>query len=712
MIKTTPHRADRTENRPGNKGSSLNDDASRMDGVQKVTGRARYARDTYVKGGLFVGFVRCPYGAATLTSCDEAGAKGTAGVVEVELKAKRVGQYHGQNIGYVVAESPSALRRGLRALQCKWERAESIVTTIDSVEMAKVDLTPDTNALVNEVGQEGTFSAVYSTQVQTHTSLETHGVSIDYAEDRATVYASTQGTFAVRDGLDEALKLDASQYEVVCEYVGGGFGSKLNGAGLEGMTAARVAAKYKRPVYLFCNRAEEHLDTGNRPSSRVKVTMAFSVVKDAAGSVKGAEIKGGDIQTWGGVGPNKSGGGVAIPGKRYKLGLTKNDHTDVALNAGMPRPFRAPGHPQGAFAEELMIEEIAHRAGVDSLTFRMELFANSNFREMAEAGAKLIQWDQRPAFNAQKGEIRRGMGMGVASWGRSVTRTDAEVIVHKGGAIEARTGTQDIGQGQRTMVGIVTSEALGVPLGAVNVKIGRSSYPVGPGSGGSVTASNSAFAFNAAAVDVRKQLLSVAGLRLNVKPEELTLEGGEVKRGKEAVMGWGDLCALIPESITGRARNDRESVSKDTSTGHSCGVQFVDLRVDTSTGVIHVDRIVALQACGRVVSRKLAESQIIGGVIQGLSYGLFEERVLDRKTGAMLNPNMEWYRIAGPRDMPLIEPVLWFKDKQTDGPRPLGEPPVIPTAGALACAVFNAIGRPVRSLPLSPQRVLAAMAAS
>jgi xanthine dehydrogenase YagR molybdenum-binding subunit len=178
------------------------------------------------------------------------------------------------------------------------------------------------------------------------------------------------------------------------------------------------------------------------------------------------------------------------------------------------------------------------------------------------------------------------------------------------------------------------------------------------------------------------------------------------------VIGWKDLCAMIPQSLTGKGRNDSASVKDDKSTGHSAGVQCVDLRVDTRTGVIHLDRIVAIQACGKVVSRKLAESQIIGGVIQGLSYGLFEERVLDRKSGAMLNPNMEWYRIAGPKDMPRIEPVLWGKDKATDGVRPLGEPPIIPTAGAIACAVFQAIGAPVRSLPLSPRRVLAAVEAA
>jgi xanthine dehydrogenase YagR molybdenum-binding subunit len=148
-------------------------------------------------------------------------------------------------------------------------------------------------------------------------------------------------------------------------------------------------------------------------------------------------------------------------------------------------------------------------------------------------------------------------------------------------------------------------------------------------------------------------------------------------------------------------------VQRDPTRGHSHGAQFVDLEVDTETGVIRLKRIVAVQSCGKIVCRKTAESQVIGGVIQGLSYALFEDKILDRNFGTMVNPDFEMYKIAGTADMPHIEPVLWTGDQ--DGVRSLGEPPTIPTAGAIACGVFNAIGRPVRHLPLTPDRVLAAL---
>ncbi len=683
-----------TTNRPINAGSSMNDNASRLDGVAKVTGAAKYGRDVFPPNGLFVAFVRCPWGVGELTSHDKDAAAAVPGVVEVEVN-KKDGTYHGATAGYVAAESHQALQRGLRALNCKWKRKAAKTRLEDEIGEAP-PVGEAAAAILKDA--ELKLEAVYSTEVQTHSSLETHGVSIDHKGDSAVVYASTQGTFSVRDGLDDAIGLKRSQYEVVCEYIGGGFGSKLNGAGKEGTTAAKLASKYKRPVYLFCNRAEEHLDTGNRPGSRTRVSMAFK---------KDGTILGGEVRTWGSVGPNKGGGGCNIPGGRYNLGEVKKEHEDVSLNAGMPRAFRAPGHPQGSFAEELMLDEIALACGLDPLEMRMKLIKAGDIKEMAELGAKLIGWEKRAKTGSQTGVVRRGFGMGVTSWGRFPAKTDAEVVINQDGSVEARTGTQDIGTGQRTMVSIVTADTLGVPLEAVSVRIGHSNLPEGPGSGGSVTTVNSAPAMMAAANDAKAKLLEAVAKRVNAKPEELEIKGGVVMKGGEKVLAWKDACAALGNAVVGKGENTQQTVQADKTKGNSNGAQFVDLSVDTQTGVIKVNRIVAIQSCGRVVARKMAESQIIGGVIQGLSYALFENRLLDRVTGAMVNPNLEWYKIAGPCDMPHIEPVLWTKGGT--GPRSLGEPPTIPTSGAIACAVLNAIGSPVRSLPLTPDKVLAAL---
>lgn len=687
-----------TTNRPINAGQSMADHANRLDGVAKVTGRAKYGRDQYLPNSLFACFIRCPIGAGRLESIDLAAARATPGVVEVEVTENAEGQYHGHNVGMLVADSPLAMRRGMRALRARWRRG-TLTTRLEDSAPPPAEADDETRRILDAGPRR--LAATYSTEVQTHSPLETHGGVADHRGDSATVYSSTQGTSAARDGLDEPLGLPRARYEVVCEYVGGGFGSKLNGPGKEGVAAARLSAKHHRPVYCFVNRAEDHLDTGNRPSSRTSVSIAF----DESGT-----ILGGQVSTWGGSGVARGGAGVAFDVGRYRLGRLQKSHNDVRMNAGAPRAFRAPGHPQGAFALELMLDEVAAALTMDPMALRKKLDTSPERLRMMDLGAQIIGWRQRQRNGAQAGIIRRGYGMGAASWDRFPAQAQAEVVINRDGSVEVRTGVQDIGTGMRTVAGVVASTELGVPLARVSVRIGSSNLPPGPGSGGSMTTPNTAPAIAAAARDAKSRFLTWAAQRESADASEFDIHDGQVLRHGEPYAAMADLCARLADSIVGRGEWNQQTLREDTGRGHSHGVQFAQVAVDTQTGVIRVERIVAIQSCGQIVCRKTAESQIIGAVIQGLSYALFENKILDRNTGTMVNPNLEWYKIAGTDDMPHIEPVLWA-DGQTSF-RPLGEPPTIPTAGAIACAVYNAIGSPVRSLPLTPDRVLAAIDAN
>jgi xanthine dehydrogenase YagR molybdenum-binding subunit len=222
-----------------------------------------------------------------------------------------------------------------------------------------------------------------------------------------------------------------------------------------------------------------------------------------------------------------------------------------------------------------------------------------------------------------------------------------------------------------------------------------------------VTIHNTAPAMIMAADEAKAQLFAKLRDRIGDARADFSIHQGQILNHGEPVMSWGDACgAVANQTIVGRG-NRNDGVAKYDQDGHSYGAQFVDLTVDTETGQIRVDRIVAIQACGKVILKKMAESQIIGGVTQGVSYALYEDRILDRNVGAMVNANLEMYKWAGAREVPLIEPVFYTNGQSS--PRSLGEPPTIPTAGAIACAVYNAIGVPVRSLPLTPDRILAAL---
>ncbi len=681
-----------TSNRPANLNFALNDDTSRLEAVAKVTGAARYSKDTYLPNSLFVGFIRCPMGAAQLVSMRRDEALALPGVVEVERFGEE-GKYQGQPVGYVAAESPAALRRALRALAPQWRPRRFATSIEDEVH----DAPPPADDVAQTIERSPhSLSAVYSTQVQTHSSAESHGSVVDHRGDAVTLYASTQGTFAALDGFDEeTFGVPLSQVEVNCEHVGGGFGSKLRGS-RETLYAAQIAAKHKRPAYLFLDRDEEHLDTGHRPSSRTHVDIGFT---------NAGNITAGRIQTYGGVGVAGN-GNVSFPSGRYNLGEIDKTHESVRFNSCAERPFRAPGGPQGAFAEELMLDEIAAAIDADPLELRTRLVAHEDLVEMLRAAADRIGWKRRIANGAQRSTIRTGYGLGTTSWGRFPANAEAEVVIRADGSVEARTGTQDIGTGQRTAMGVCVADRLGIPLHLVNVRIGRSSLPIGPASGGSMTVHNTAPAMFMAAEEAKKQLLAHVERRLETDGNDLSIHQGQVLNHSEPVMSWQEACRNLAGPITGRGDRS-EGVRRYDRDGHSFGAQAVRLSVDVETGQIRVDHVVAVQACGKVVCRKTAENQIIGGVIQGVSYALFEDRILDRATGAMVNPNLEMYKWAGARDVPHIEPIF-FTDEQTS-PRSLGEPPTIPTAGAIACALFNALGTPVRALPLTPDKVLAAL---
>lgn len=678
-----------TTTRPMNAGSSVNDNASRLDGPAKVSGTAKYGRDVYFKNGLFIGFLRCPFGAADLTGSDEAAARAVPGVVDVELTRKD-GKYHGHKCGQVVGESPLAVRRGLRALKAAWA-AKPVKTRISDT----VTELPAPSETVKEKldGAELKLDAVYTTPVQPHSCLETHGSSVDFNGAKATVYSSTQGTGSARDGLDKHLGVPQSAIEVVCEYVGGGFGSKLGGPGKESVAAAIAAGKQKRPVWMFSDRSGEQTDTGNRPSSQTLARIAFT---------KDGTITGGEIRTWGGTGIG-GGGGCAVPSGRYKLAVEKGRTTDVNHNGGAPMPARAPGYPQGAFAEELMLEEMAALAGLDSLDLKKKLASKAVYREMMDLGAKMIGWKDRKPTGSQTGVMRIGYGLGLASWHSAGPGGEAEVAVHQDGSVEARTGTQDPGTGTRTMVGIVAAAGLGVPLSVVNVRIGHSGLPRGPASGGSSVTPTIAPTMELAARDAREQVLAVIAREMNANASEFEIKDGAISRKGERVMEWKQACAKLPvDGIVGKPRGKAEA-----GEGGNDGVQFVKVEVDSETGVVHVKHVVAIQSTGKVIFRKGAESQVIGAVIQGISNALYERQVLDRNVGTMLNDNLESYKIMGPYDMPRIETVLWTRGQT--GVRGIGEPAIVPTSGAVACAIFNAIGKPVRDLPMTPDRVLAAM---
>ncbi len=671
-------------------------EAVRLDIVEKVTGKAKYTTDYYPKDMLWAGYIRCPYGVGQLRSFDKEAALKVPGVLEVEI-TKREGAYAGDRMGHICAESRQAYEEGLAALDAKFR--SGFAKTDPEMEMTPLDQIqqPDNLSRANKVLEDAAVvvEATYQTQVQTHCCLEPHIGMVDFKGDRATAWGSTQGTFSFRNDLAGTLGLNNSDVEFHCEYIGGGFGSKF-GAGAEGTLAAQMSKKYKRPCRVGLSRKEEQLDSGNRPGS---IQMA------KIGATKDGKLLGGRVHIAGVVGPTGGGGGARNP-SRYNFGTVATTHEDVHLNAGYPRAMRAPGHPQGVFGVEMMMEELAVKLGMDPLEFRLKNDPHENRREMLKVGAEMIGWNRRQPNGSSEGPIKRGLGVAVADWGNGPGGATVTVEVYPDGTVVALSGSQDIGTGFRTMLGDCVLHQMGLPRKYLKVKVGNSTLPPGPASGGSVTSRFVAPKALGAADQARQAMLKLVAQEWQTDVGGLSIADGVIRNGSRE-MAWQQACRLITDDrLTFSSSEDGAFRTRPTD---SDAVQFVEVEVDTETGIVRVIKVVALQDVGQPVNRHTVENQITGAVIQGLSFALFEDRTLDPTLGAMVNADMEYYKIAGPADVPEIVPVLWVS-RDDASVNSLGEPPVIPTPGAIGCAVFNAIGAPVRQMPITPARVLKAIA--
>lgn len=663
-------------------------EAPRVDAVEKVTGRAKYTADVGLPKMAYGKILYCPYGKAKLASYSEKAARRVKGVLAVSVTPKDEYIYSGQPTGYVCAETPQAVDDAVAALALKWD---SSTPSVDPVEAHQRDHGP-IPAPIDSVGDDEERNRVkealdkakrvlertYRTQVQTHTCLEPHGTVADYRGDTARIWCSTQGTSVIHANASRAFGLDRSKVHAHCEYVGGGFGSKF-GIDIEGRTACELSKKLNRPVKIINDRHREHLDTGCRPGSIQY--MKFAQGEDGLPT-------GGYVYVVGINGPG--GGGDAANPSRYQFGSTIKGFVDLDLNIGGARAMRAPGHPQGMFAVDSFVDELAAAAGMDPLAYRRKIDPNPIRKRMYDVGAERIGWSKRPTPDGSgKGRVRRGIGMACADWGNRKGHAQIRIDVFKDGTVRVLSGTQDIGTGTRTVLVDTVAEHLDIDRSLISSDCGNSDYPPGPPSGGSVTARTIVPAIRDTAEKARQELKKLAEVAYS------------------DTKSWKAACSKLPQeslSVTGSFNDDYWGEDS-----HSEAVQFAEVEVDTETGVVRVTKVVALQNCGQPVNRLTAEHQIIGAVLQGASFALFEEKVFDPQRGAMLNPNVEEYKILGPKDVPEIVPILWHEGENL-GVRSLGEPPVIPTAGAIGNAVANAIGARVRELPITPARVLAALA--
>jgi xanthine dehydrogenase YagR molybdenum-binding subunit len=711
----------------------------RVDGPDKATGHAKYSYDINRPGILHALILRSPYAHAKIKSIDTSAAEKMPGVKAVHVIAGQGHElsYAGDEIAGLAADTEEHAHDALRAIKVEYEVLEHLVRENDALGSPKMKTLPgkqDSNLAVTEDAAKGNVEdafqkadfvheGTYGVPTISHQCLESHGLVAEWNKDGGlTVWCSTQATMYTAQALAGTFKVPAAQVNCITHYMGGGFGSKF-GPDIQGNVAVELAKKAGAPVKLMLDRAGEITTAGNRPSGYAKVKIA---------GTKDGKITAYEADSHGSPGFASARTIGPLP-YVYPIPNSKVKFTMVRLNAGGQRAMRAPGHPQACVLTDCPIDDLAAKMGLDPLQVRLlnlpqndqaaimsapqsiNALRNTIYTDEIKIAADLSKWKDKwhpPGKGPAQGPIKHGIGMALHTWGGAAGKpNDITVTISSDGSVLVQCSTQDLGTGERTVLPIIVAEILGLDPKNITVKIGESTYGASGGSGGSTTCPGTSPPTLMAALAARDALLEkIAGrLSASTKAEDLTIGPGKIvsKNGGKS-WSWKEACAKLGmDSVKGQGGWSPDLDKAALSNQGVGGVQVAEVQVDTETGVVRCTQIVAVQDCGMVINKLCCESQVAGGVIMGLNYALFENRIMDRVTGRQVNPDMEFYKLGGISDMPKI--IVHMHDMPDRGVIGIGEPPTISTCAAISNALFNALGVRVPDSPFTPAKVLEAL---
>jgi CO/xanthine dehydrogenase Mo-binding subunit len=729
----------------------------RVDAYERLSGSAIFPSDVILPGMLFAAILRCPHAHARVKRVDVSAAgkmPGVHAVIHDGTPGAQIPWYNGptgplsrlfdplcrfegDEIAAVAAETPYQAWDALKMIEVDYD---VLPFTVDEEQAFKPGA-PKVWETGNRIGEPQVYSRgdvtqglakadvtleeSYSTACQIHAPMELHGCVARWDGNNLTVWESTQGVFGVQGLLAELFQLPLTSVRVVGHYVGGGFGSKLASGKLTPI-AVLLSRQTARPVKLFLSREETFLCTGNRPANRM--VMRAGVMKD--GTLTALEMEGS-----GTGGAYNSNGTVLLDWQTrdlYRCEHVKTTLQSVFINAGEQRPMRGPGHPQNSWALEQLLDALADKIGMDPVAMRLKNlttvsqgrgglpYTSTGFKECLTQGAEAFGWDEARKRPRGKGPLVRGVGMAGCVWIAGAGGPPSTVIVkyYGDGSVLLNMGASDIGTGTKTVMAMVVAEELGVSLERIRIEhADTGTTQFASGSGGSKTVPTEAPAVRAAAVDCKCQLLGLAAEQLDLPAGDLVLEKGTIRS------------SVDPDtSVTVREIREFRSRGVVVGTGYrgpnpegkaTCpfAAQFCEVEVNTRTGEVRLLRFLAAHDSGRVMNRKTFDNQVHGGIIMGIGFGMMERRIFDRnQTGKMCNANLYDYKIPTALDAPGETVSLPIEPEDTEcnstGAKGLGEPVTIPTAAAIANAVYHATGVRMTEMPVNPTRLVEMLRAS
>jgi xanthine dehydrogenase YagR molybdenum-binding subunit len=718
----------------------------RYEALQKVTGKAEYTVDVTYPDMLVARALHAPFANADVTRLDWSRAllhPGVHGAVDLLGESRRI-RHAGQEIMALAAVDERTADEALALVEVEYARepaaigmAAAMAPDAPLVYRSKAERRKPPNAAEAPVipqrwsgNLRGPMSllskrpgearravehakdagrlvqAKYTTAAQCHTCLEPHAAVAKWEGRKLTLHLSTQAVTIMARDIAEHFGLDRRDVRVIAEHVGGGFGSKAT-LGRDAIIPIELSRLTGRPVRYALERRHELMIGGYRPASEIDLELAA----DRDGDMTGLRAT---IHSDAGVAVGHI---VGIMMRLvYPVAPRELVDFDVLTHAPAGKPFRGPGGPMAYFALEQAVDAQAHMRGEDPIALRRRWDPNPVRARLYDWAAALPAWRERGKAGADKGRFRRGVGLACASWfAFAEPKSRVELYAGRDG-VKLFQGTQDMGNGTRTVLAAAVAGELGLDPHDVDVRIGDSRFIHGPMSGGSRTTASVVPAAVDACAELKAELVRVAEDQLGCKKARIGASGVDHEAGTTP---WKDVLAKADEiRVVGKRRRDEggyflppiQGIATERAVG--VGVTIIEVEVDARLGRVRPLHAFGGIGVGKIVSPVLATSQAKGGIIQALSYALYEERRLDPHDGFLLTAGLEDYRIAGIGDVPPIE--VHFEEEGYEKIRGrsvgLGELVTLSPPAALANAVFNATGFRPQDLPMRPDRMLKGVA--
>jgi len=720
---------------------------TRIDAYERVTGQARYTGDIQLPGMLYARVSRSTVPHAKIISIDVSKAEKLPGVKAVihhgnaQIPWSSGGHTHqrfifnnpvryvGDPVAAVAATDRHIAEDALKLIEVKYEKLPHVLDANEALKPDAPKITPDGNLSVGK----GNFSApiqetwgdvekgfkeadrvfedTYITKHVNNAQLERRVSIAKWDAGKLTVYASTQGVSNARTDIAKDFNLPLSKVRVVCKYMGGGFGNKNQAQDYDYMAVmlAKVAAQ---PVKLEFTREDDYVGMHGRWSSEQHYKI---------GVKKDGTITAVSLEAVTNMGAYRKQSGNLSGTDFYQIPNFRKHIKPVHTNTVVAANYRAPAYPQSVFGFASFLDQIAHEMGVNPVDMFMRNriqkyksktpFTSNYLDECITEGSKRIGWSEKWHKPGTRGGAKKhGIGMALGGYPFRPGLGAATIRMNPDGTAHVLVGVTDIGTGAKSTMAIIAAEALGIPLSQIQLTNGDTDVtPYSVGESGSRTTPFTGPAVIAAAEDVRRQIFNLAAAQLKVKPEELDLRDGEVfvRATPAQKLPLARVVARAGELI-GRATTNPSF--KDVE-GKSFAAHFAEVEVDAWTGHVTITRYVAAHDSGTIINRLPAESQIKGGVTQGIGMAFSEELIIDRLTATPINPNYRDAKVPTHLESPEIE-VIFIEHYDTFGPfggKVVGEPPITPAVATIANAIFNATGKRFKELPITPDKIVRAV---